>query len=747
MFDFYRYLVTRHARKVLWALTAVTAFLGVCSLRLKTNNAIETWLLDDDPRRSAYHEFVKAFGTEEFVLVVFSDRNLFSQETFRQIHRLSEQLKALKTVSRVWSLSEVYRQGVSRLPAGSYLTLDKFGAYIVGHPLFTGNLISDDGSTTALVVVLTPEGVRDRRGTVSAIRKLTKTACPERKFHFAGPPVMSAELDRIATRDPRVFTPVVVIFASALLFALFRSRAGVRIPMAVAGMSIVWTLGVFSLMGGTMNLVLSVMPPLILVAAIEDSVFLLCDYQRRIGGNHSPENSILETVRRLWKPCFMTSLTTAIGFGSLALSRFSPVRSFGFLSAMGIAFAFLITMLFVPASIVYKRGAGISASSELDRHTRTILTFISRFNSAHPVLVLLLFGAISIAGMAGITQLRVEANTLKFFPPDSEIRESYAFIEKRLTGLSPFEILLQGEDVRSASVLAAVDRIEDNLSHQPFVTHSFSIRDLQVGFQQGHPLLPASEGLKIPAALSELARLFVTPDGKTTHISGRGLTMNSIYYERAMCEIEAFTKSILPEGVTAELTGVVPMITSMDSYLLMTLIKSFATAFVVIGALMAATSGSVWLGVLSMIPNLVPMVVTLGVMGFLKIDLSPATATVASISLGIAVDNTIHYLHRYADFMKSTGDRSSARSLSTMSIGKPMIYTILTLLAGFIVMGLSDFRPTRYFGLLSGLCLLLALLCDLFLLPALLSVFRPALRRVDAQILQTQEIGAGEESI
>ena len=363
MFELYSHIITCHSRKVLRALTCITIVMGVFVFRLQTNNSIETWLLDDDPRRVSYGEFVETFGTEEFVLVVYSDPDMFSEDSFRENHHLSEKLETTKGVNRVWSLSEAYRDIISKLPVGGNLSLQRFKEGVVGHPLFTGNLISDDGMTTAVVAVLTPEGAKDRRKTVRAIREAAAEACPDRELRFAGPPVMSAELDRIAGRDPRLFTPLVVILAAGVLFALFRNPAGVRIPMAVAGMSIVWALGVFSLMGGTMNLVLAVMPPLILVAAVGDTIHLLCQYQHHIQED-PPEKAILEAVRDVWKPCLMTSLTTAVGFGSLAVSRFTPVRSFGLLSALGIVFAFVITMLLAPASIVYKRGAGLSAASE-----------------------------------------------------------------------------------------------------------------------------------------------------------------------------------------------------------------------------------------------------------------------------------------------------------------------------------------------------------------------------------------------
>ena len=725
MFDYYSYFITRYARKILWALTGVTLLMGACALRLQTDNGIETWLLDDDPRRVSYAEFVKTFGTEEFVLVVFSDEDLFSQESLKRIHRLSENLKAADGVGRVWSISEIYREIASRLPPGGNLSLERFREYVVGHPLFTGNLVSDDGMTTAAVAVLTPDGAKDRRAVVRAIRRAATEACPGKKLYFAGPPVMSAELDRIAARDPRMFTPMVIVLVSVLLLALFRGTAGVRLPLAVAGMCIVWALGAFALMGGTMNLVLAVFPPLILVVAIGDSIHLLCRYQFHVRQN-SPQAAVLQAVRDVWKPCLMTSLTTAVGFGSLALSKFSPVRSFGLLAMLGILSAFVITMTLVPASITYKRGKGLSAGSAVNNRTGSVLSFVSGVNAAHPGFVLLAFGLAGLAGLAGATRLNVEANTLKFFPADGEIRQTYAFIEEKLTGLSPFEILLRSEEMAGPPILAAIDRIEGYLEDQPYMTHSFSIRALQAGLNRDHWVPPPSEGLKIPAALSGLKSSLLSPDEKATHISGRGLTMNSILYDRAMGEIESFVRESLPEGVTAELTGVVPMITAMDRYLLITFVKSFTTALLVIGLVMSYNFRSLRLGLLSMVPNTVPILVTLGVMGFSGIDLSPATVTVAGISLGIAVDDTIHYMYRYFSLRQSGEDSSSASRLATATVGRPIMYTTFTLTAGFIVMVISDFGPTRHFGFLSALCIMLALLCDLFLLPVLLTVLKPA---------------------
>jgi predicted RND superfamily exporter protein len=439
----------------------------------------------------------------------------------------------------------------------------------------------------------------------------------------------------------------------------------------------------------------------------------------------------------------MTSLTTAVGFGSLAVSRFSPVRSFGLLSALGIVFAFIITMLLAPASIVYKRGGGLSAAGGSDRVSRLLLS-VKRINRKRPRLILIAFTVVIVAGLLGSFRLNVEANTLKFFPADGEIRQTYKFIEENLTGLSPFEILLRGEEIGTPASLAAIDRIENYLLDQPYVTHSFSIRSLQAGFSGSHAPTPPSEGLQIPALFKSLENSFLSEEKTATHISGRGLTMNSILYENAMDEIESFSQSALPEGVTAELTGVVPMITTMDRYLLMTFLKSFAIALVIIGVIMTLNFRSIRLGLLSMIPNTIPILVILGMMGFLRIDLSPATVTVAAISLGIAVDDTIHYIHRYLRSLEEGENPLEASGTATAVVGRAMIYSTLTLASGFIVMVASDFGPTRLFGVLSALCILLALLCDLFLLPVMLTRFDPWLCRKRAPLF-TDAIGTSEK--
>ncbi|RJP25695.1 MAG: hypothetical protein C4520_02140 [Candidatus Abyssobacteria bacterium SURF_5] len=724
MFVLYSRLITCHSRKILRALTCITIVMGIFVFRLETNNSIETWLLDDDPRRLSYEKFVEMFGTEEFVLVVYSDTDLFSRESFQLNYQISEKVESIEGVARVWSLSEVYRNIVSRLPVGAALPLHRFKEGVLGHPLFTGNLISDDGVTTAIVAVLTPDGTKDRNGTVRAIRQAAAEVCPDKDLRFAGPPVMSAELDRIARRDPRVFTPLVVIMAAGILLAMFHRPAGVRIPLAVAGMSIVWSLGIFSLISGTMNMVLAVMPPLVLVAAVGDSIHLLCRYRHHIRSK-PPERAVVEAVRDVWRPCLMTSLTTAVGFGSLAVSHFSPVRSFGLVSMLGIAFAFVITMLLAPASIAFKRGAGLSAASEDVSPLNKILSFIKTVNARRPVWILSAFALLSIVGLLGIIRLNVEANTLKFFPADGEIRRTYKFIEENLTGLSPFEILLRGDELGEPATLAAIDRIQAYLAEQPHITHSFSVRSLQAGFATPHALAPASEGLRIAALFKDLEDSFINRERSATHISGRGLTMNSILYERAMDDIQSFVNAVLPEGITAELTGVVPLIASMDRYLLVTFMKSFAMALLIIGVIMSLNFRSIRFGLLSMIPNAIPIVAVLGLMGFLAIDLSPATVTVASVSLGLVVDDTIHYMHRYFRYLENGSAPSAAAAMATATVGAPAIYTTLVLGAGFIVMVVSDFGPTRLFGLLSVFSIMLALLCDLFLLPVLLVRFTP----------------------
>lgn len=680
-------------RATLGAALLVTAALGAAALGARTDNSLPVWLPRGDPELVAYEAFRARFGEDGFLLAA---ARVDPTGDRAALDALASDLAALPGVARV-------ERGLRDDPAGRRLT----GAALVG-----------------LLIVPRPDlPVAARAALVDAVAaRVGQAPWP---VHLAGPEVINHAMDAGSRGSFAALFPVVVAVTGLVLWgALGAWRVAVAV-LALALVACVWTVGALTLAGRSLNMVVVIVPALLVVLGTAYSLHLVSAVRGDDWGRAADET---------FAPCLLTAVTTAAGLLSLCTSGLAPVRDLGAFGALGVLVAFGLTFTALPAlfrllparlpgaaEVLFTSTGG--ATGDLPRRWAGAV-------ARRAPLILAASAALLAFAALGVGRLRVESHVLRFFAPDHPLRAATAAIEEGLTGLTPLEVWVEGpaRDVLSAPVIAAARGLLDDARGEPDVLGVVSPLDHDPRLAGLSPLAAAralrlalEEGaLDAPALGSHLRRdgerlaVRVTLACRTTESEG-SLALS----ERLRARLgERFAGA----PVEARLTGSMPLLVRVQAALVRTQVASFGSALLVVAALLLAVYRAPLLVGAALLPNVAPVVLTLGAMGWAGVPLDVATVTVASIALGLVVDDTIHILHRVVEARRAAAPPLEAVAHALRAVGRPVLCTWLALAAGFAAFIAAPFRPTRDFGLLVAATSVTAVLGDLVLLPALLLV-------------------------
>jgi predicted RND superfamily exporter protein len=714
------------------------------------DNDITAWFAKDDPVYRDYERFRDEFGGSRTLIIALkadSADQLFSRPTLDFIRQVSGDIERVDTVERVASLATattveaLSRAGdsgidVRRLiePGGSQ-TPEDVRRRAMKDDLIRGDLVSDGGSVTAIVVSFDEKRIDAvRGGVIQRIHDIVDPKLPPGvKAYYNGSLEISETYNRITLANQRTFTPPLFILTLLAVYLSFRSWRKMLLTIVAVGVSVVWTLGLFSLMGYSYDILTSMLVPLVVVLAISDDVHIMqhWDEERR---HRSAEESFKATVAHLATPLFGASATTALGMASLATSNVVAVRSFGVGSAVGIMVDFMISLVFVPTILSLMKPELQEPPHEkyLVRPMRRIAAFSTR----RPRAVLAVTVALALVAGLGMRDLHVDTNHISFFSPDHPLGQSARVIDDELSGIYSFQIMLEGppESLSTPDSLQRMERLENELRKLPNVKKVRSVADyVRRVNKELHDGDPAAD--VIPSDPATVAQeLFVfTLGGEGRHELERVVASD---YSRAQIDVKlrAMDSDLVLElidrtdklaadtfsgtGITPTTTGAGRLFSMLDHYLVASQISSFGTAFVTVFAVIFVIFRSVRFGFLTIAPNVVPVLAVLGVMGFLGISLNIATVMVASVALGIVDDDTIHFINRYRREVAAGASTDRAIELATVHEGRASLTTALINSLGFGVLLFSEYKPTAWFGGLLGLTMAVAFLAEVFILPA-----------------------------
>jgi hypothetical protein len=747
---FLSWLLTKGRFPYLAVLVLLTAGFSCFAFRIPVEQNNDSMVSRRESQSRATLEFRRIFGSDEEMVLSVTHARLLDPEGLRLIDTLTERIGKMKGVRRVYSLANASRvvagtAGVESVPLAPrpFETpglREKVLSALADNPQLASLLVSRDRRTAGIAIE-----IDDRRGDplyrdeiIRAIRRLIAGTAGEAELHLSGIGVQKHDVVEFIRRDKAVLLPMSVLVLASLLALAFRSASGVLLPMAVKGISLVWTMGAYGLAGFALNPITALLPPLIVVLSISTSVHLYFGWLQTRGTSGDKTALLAGETRALFAPCLYTALTTALGLLSLLVSDTPAVRQFGIFGALGVLISFAVGITLVPVALSFLRRPGEGETSPVPGAFQPMLHRAALLSTERPRWVLGTALVLALAAVGGIARIRNNTDLVRFLKTSAPLYRDTLFIDRNLTGVYALEFLLSGESARPLTTPEDLRRIaafQEMAARQANVANAYSIAD---PVRLIHRAETGGNVPGLPEDPDDLLYYFDLMDADKER-SFLGKLMNADFtLARVSVRVRAIgtsaaaplIRTILDRG--KELLGssysVVPtgsffQVTEDSNRLVRRQVLSFSLSLVAILLAIHLLFRSPGLTLIASIPSLVPLLVTGGIMGMFGVDLSTGTAMVAPVVLGLVVDNTIHYIARYR--REYRGDPRQAVARATTGIGMPLAISSLILAFGFGVGAFGSFKPTVHFSLLTAGTMLAALACVLLVLPACLVLADP----------------------
>jgi predicted RND superfamily exporter protein len=740
-------VVLRRRGSIFAVVTALTVLAVVGYSRLRVENNIAAWFAPDDPGFVRYLEFRGRFETEDLLVAAIGAPDVFTRDVLGRIDRLTHAAKALPGVVRVTSLTSIEDlrgtpdgleiEPLVADPALDDAALAALRRRVLADPFFPGTIVSRDGRTTVVAIELGPRTAERTAAVIDGLeRAITQEAAPGIEIHLAGWPAADLLMNRLTAHDVSREFPLSALVLFLCVALAFRSPGVAAVVMGGVLLTIIWTMGTFSGLGfqGTF-VTFSALPGILLALVVATGVHVTARFREEVAAGPGKREAMLRTLRGVAFPILLTSATTAVGFGSLAVSSVPPLRHLGLFAAFGMGVTCLLCLTIVPIGLLTLPGHGPAE----ERRLGGVLARIAEIDVGRPRTVLAVALALGAIGLVGALQIQPQSSNLHYLPDDSAPVRAMHFLEDRFGGATLLEVVASGPPgvLEEPAAAEAVVAAQQALVARPDVTQSFAYTDLLRRMNQAlHDGDPAY--YRIPDTREGIAQellLYETSGGKdlpamvdvstydTARLSARTSAFTDLRaWERLYADVSAELAALEPPGtgLTLRIAGDGPLWLRQNLALLDTMVESFLLALAGISLMMIWVTRSVRLGLLAMVPNVLPILLSVGTMGWVGIHLDFATVTIAATALGIAVDDSIHYLARFRRELAAVGDVPTAARRALRTVGQAMIATSIVLCVGMLSMVTSSFPPHRTFAYVMSLTIAFALAGDLFLLPALL---------------------------
>jgi len=711
-----------------------------------------------DPFFKEYKEFKETFGEDGSVMVLgLRDPDFYTKEKFNLWYQLSDDIRAIDGIEAVVSITDLYTVKTNRVEKRFEIEpmvtekvrdqsqLDSLKDVIDGLPFYKGMISSEDGSATLMAITFDQAklNTRSRIDIVDQIKEYAQKFGEDAgiDIHISGLPYIRTAISGKVANELKLFLFLAVFVCSAILFFFFRSHRVVFFSVLVVLTAVVWSVGTLVLMGYKITMLTGLIPPLIIVIGIPNSILLLNKYHSefRIHGNKI--KSLARMIQRIGFTTFLANLTTAIGFGVFYFTKSDILMEFGLVASINVMSTYLISIVLIPIVFSFLPPPDLKHISHLKKPRLNL--FLDRVNSVvykHSRLVLLSVFVLIVISAVGITRLKSVGYVVDDLPKDDPIYVDMKFFEQNFNGILPLEISIDTKEKGMAldhRNLQKISKLEKVLRTYPELSKPVAIVDaIKFSYQSyrgGHPkyyILPGSVDLAEMASYmeadgdskTEMFRSFIDSSRQVTRVSVQMADVGSVRMEEMFSELKPRVDSIFdPNIYDVAITGNSLIFLKGNEYLFSNLMESIILAIVLISIIMFMLFMSFRMIAVSILPSLVPLLITAGLMGYFNIPLKPSTILIFSIAFGISSDGTIYFLTKYRQELREFPlSISKAVSLTIKETGVSMIYTAVILFFGFFIFSASGFGGTRSLGILISVTLLVAMMSNLVLLPSLL---------------------------
>ena len=716
--------------------------------------ASEPLIQRNDPGIPAYEQAKKDFGNDDLYVIAMETDDVFEQENLERLARLTDQLRRLPGIAEVESLTRVlsirYDPERERIDVSKLMKrvpsdpneLARLRSRVLEDPIYRKVLISADGRTTAINISFQPmtDGDFVDLGLDRRIEEiLDAERGNEHRFYIAGRPHVRSQAYHIMTWDIATLIPIAVVIASFVLWLMWGSFYAVLIPVSACLVATLWVFGGMAALQVDINLITLVLGSMMICIGSVYGVHVYARYEIIAGEAVDPAAAALDCLRYVRTPVLMAGVTTCIGFAALWLTDIPATNELGTFSMFGVASVTLISLTGVPAALALLplRGlGGIKGNREM-AFSVWLDKFLARIESlaiGHSGVVLWVAGFLVAGSIFAIPRIVIDTDVITFFVKDAPVRTDFSAVNRLLTGAIPIYIPISGNeggDFRKPDTLEKVARLQSQLEEVPGVSQVLSsvdfIRLVNQAIMEG-----GESEYRIPDSRAGVAEAtFMLPKAKLRRFSTSNHARGNLIVrtgEAGSAKIGALEQRIrevlnnadLPEGFTVDITGNSILLNRSADDIAENQATQVGFAAVSIFILICVVFRSIPTGLIAMVPNIVPVLLFFGILGLGLAPLSLPTSLIGSIALGIAIDDTMHFLVAYRQRRSAGLTPELAAAECIRQVGRPVFMTSVMLVVGFLVVVSSGFATLQEFGYLTALTMAICLATDLILLPALL---------------------------
>jgi predicted RND superfamily exporter protein len=730
--------------------------MGYMALKVQMSYEMTTLLPKSDSTFQDYRKFKQQFG-EDGSVIALSVRNpeIFELEEFNKWYDLSHAINKIEGIQEVVSISRIvviekdtvarkftFRPLVNQRPT-TQQEVDSIRTQLFNLPFYRGLFYNPDTHDYLMAITLKKGEVnsKSRIKIVENIQKLVDQYENEsnRKVYCSGMPYIRTVTTKLIQQELFLFVIISILIAVAIMFLFFRSFRVMMASLAVVIVSIIWVMGFISIMGYKITILSGVIPSLIIIIAIENCIYILNKYHLEYINHGNKIRALSRTIRRIGFASLMTNTATALGFAAFILVNNKMFSEFGLVTSVNIMVEFLLTITLFPIFLSFMKPPKERHTKHLDsRFFNWITESIVHLITHHRPKIYIATALVVIVSIFGLTKMKTSGKVVDDLAPNDPINVDLRYFETNFGGVMPFEITIdtkKKKGMMQLSNLKKIDQLQELVGQNPEFSKPISLIEL-VKYARQAFYFGDSTQYKLPSEMEKNFILSYLPQDKNpnllkpyidstmqiTRVTFQAVDMKTNEMEAILEKVRPGIDSIFnPEKYDVTVTGNSIVYAKGTKFLIRNLFESVAIAIVLISLLMAVMFRSVRMIAVSMIPNLIPLLVTGAIMGFSGIPLKPSTLIVFSIALGISVDNAIQYLARYRHDLKTSNMNIALSAVSALREASfSMIYTSIVLVLGFSVFTVSDFGGTKALGLLISTTLFVAMFFNMVVLPSLL---------------------------
>ncbi len=737
----------------LLTLLALTAIVNPLTgqLRLEIDPSANRLIADDQPSKVFYDQTRRIFGSDETLIITVAAADVFTPEVFETVTRMTQRIGEISAVRDVLSLANAVDirsvdDGLDISPFASGLedgsaTLAGIRERVLGNPVYAGNLVSTEGDATALVIYF--DDISDfeymRGGIHEQITRIIEEERGSSDTYITGTPFFKVAMSEALIKDLLWTPPLITVILVIVLVVAYRSVIGVVAPLLTVAVGVILTLGTIAALGYSLSMISVLVPPLLMILGFSYAVHVTSEYHQLRKQPDTGVPIVQQALQHMILPVSLTGLTTIAGFIALMANPIDAVQEFGIFAAIGVVYITVLSITFTPALLkVLDRKPRIpnvekrSGSRGFDR----FVEYIALYDLKHRNMIFVVAAILFMLALAGITRIHVSTESITNFASDSEVRKGFDIVNEKLGGANNFYIVLEGshrDAFKEPANLRQLQELQAWLLEQPEIGGTLSIADylmlINQAFNDNDPAfhtIPDNKRLITQllflSASEDLDRI-VDSRYQTTNLVVRSRVINSDRMTGLIERIQARLTQ-LPESIKATVTGNPVLISETLTNIIVGQARSVGLALVFVYLILSVMFMSQRIGFVALLPNILPVAVYFGSLGFFGISLNPSTSLIAPMVLGIAIDDTIHYFSRFNREVRLNANDRKATLLAMKAVGRPVTFTSVGLCLGFLVLMNSELRMQAQVGIMASYALAIAWLCDFLLTPALCATVR-----------------------